>query len=295
MNAWLARLWIALINATAHWRFATRARLGARLGDLLWHLVRPRRRVALANLRACFPDRSEAERIAIARACFRLAARSALDHSVLWHGSRDDVQRLVRCDGLERTLALVREGPLIIMAPHFVGLDAGAIRLATETRAVSIYARQSNRAWDEALRAGRARFNDQLLIARSEAGAMRRALRALRAGLPMYYLPDMDHGAHNSIFVPFFGVAAATLPMLPRLAKLANARVITAVTELTDDGYLVHLGEPWQDFPTDSVEADTARMNREIEQWVLRLPAQYLWTHRRFKTRPPGVPPIYRK
>lgn len=293
MSAWFARLWIALINATARWRFGTRARLDAWLGDLLWHVVRPRRRIALANLRACFPAQTEAQRSAVARACFRLAARSALDHAVLWRGSLQDVRRMVRCEGLERTLALVREGPLIIMAPHFVGLDAGAIRLATETRAVSIYARQSSRAWDEALKAGRARFNDQLLIARSEEGAMRRALRALKSGLPMYYLPDMDHGPHNSIFVPFFGVAAATLPMLPRLAKLANARVITAVTELADDGYVVHLSEPWSDFPTDSVEADTERMNREIERWVLRWPAQYLWTHRRFKTRPPGAPPIY--
>ncbi len=293
MSESLARFWIALINTTAHWRFATRARLGAWLGDLLWRVVGSRRRIALANLRACFPQRAEAERIALARACFRLAARSAIDHSVLWRGTYADVQRMVRCEGLERTLALAREGPLILMAPHFVGLDAGAIRLATEMRAVSIYARQSNAAWDEALHAGRARFNDQLLIARSEEGALRRALRALKSGLPMYYLPDMDHGPYNSIFVPFFGVAAATLPMLPRLAKLAGARVISAVTELTDDGYVVHLGEPWEGFPTDSVEADTARMNREIERWVLRLPAQYLWTHRRFKTRPPGAPSLY--
>ncbi|MGE5338927.1 MAG: lipid A biosynthesis acyltransferase [Gemmatimonadota bacterium] len=293
MTAWFARLWISLINATAGWRLATRARLGNMLGNLLWMIVRPRRRVTLANLRACFPDRSEAERRAIARACFRNVGRGVLDHGVLWKGTRDEVRRLVRCEGLDATLALARAGPVIVMAPHFVGLDAGAIRLATEMRAVSIYARQSNPAWDEALTAGRGRFNDQLLLARSDEGAMRRALRALKSGLPMYYLPDMDHGPHNSIFVPFFGVAAATLPMLPRLAKLAGARVVTAVTEMTDDGYVVHLGEPWADFPTGSIEADTARMNREIERWVLRLPTQYLWTHRRFKTRPPGAAPIY--
>jgi KDO2-lipid IV(A) lauroyltransferase len=293
MTAWIARRWIALINATGGWRFSTRARLGKALGDLLWFIVWPRRRVALANLRACFPDRPEVERRAIARACFRNIARSVLDHAVLWHGTRDEVQRLVRGAGLDAALALARDGPLILIAPHFVGLDAGAIRLATEMRAVSIYARQSNPVWDAALTAGRYRFNDQLLIARDEEGAMRRALRGLKSGLPLYYLPDMDHGPHNSIFVPFFGVDAATLPMLPRLAKIAGARVITAVTELTEDGYVVHLGAPWADFPTESIEADTARMNREVERWVLRLPQQYLWTHRRFKTRPPGAASIY--
>jgi KDO2-lipid IV(A) lauroyltransferase len=293
MTAWIARMWIALINATGGWAVARRGRLGNFLGDLLWFVVWPRRRIALANLRACFPQRSETERRTVARACFRNVARSVLDHSVLWHGTRDEVQRLVRCDGLEAMLELARGGPLILIAPHFVGLDAGAIRLATEMCAVSIYARQSNPVWDEALKAGRLRFNDQVLIARDEEGAMRRAVRALKSGLPLYYLPDMDHGPRNSIFVPFFGVAAATLPMLSRLAQLSGARVITVVTELTDDGYVVHLGEPWIDFPTASIEADTARMNREIELWVLKLPAQYLWTHRRFKTRPPATAPIY--
>jgi len=293
MNAWFARQWIALINATVGWRFGTRARLGDWLGNLLWYLILPRRRIALTNLRACFPERPPAELLTLARACFRNTARSVLDHAVLWRGTREDVKRLVRCEGLETLLALVREGPVIMIAPHFVGLDAGAIRLATDMRAVSIYARQSNAAWDAALTAGRSRFQEQLLIARSEEGAMRRVLRALKQGLPLYYLPDMDNGPHNSIFVPFFGVPAATLPMLPRLAKITGARVVTAVTELAADGYIVHLSEPWAGFPTDSVEADTARMNREVERWVLRMPDQYLWTHRRFKTRPPGAASIY--
>ena len=293
MSAWLARIWIALINATAGWRVANRVRLANALGDLLWLLVRPRRRIALANLRACFPGRSSAERRAIARACFRNVSRGVLDHAVLWRGSREDVQRLVRLEGIDALLAAAGQGPLIMMAPHFAGLDAGAIRLAIELHAVSIYARQRNATWDEALTAGRRRFNEQLLIARDEDNALRQVVRALKQGRPLYYLPDMDNGPHNSIFVPFFGVAAATLPMLSRLATITGARVVTVVTEMTRDGYVVHLSEPWPDFPTGSVEEDTARMNREIERWVLRLPDQYLWTHRRFKTRPPGAAPIY--
>jgi KDO2-lipid IV(A) lauroyltransferase len=115
----------------------------------------------------------------------------------------------------------------------------------------------------------------------------------MKDGLPLYYLPDTDLGETNSLFVPFFGVPAATIPMVSRLARLIDAKVVMAVTEMTADGYLLHLEAPWRDFPGASIEADTERMNREIERWVLRLPDQYLWTHKRFKTRPPGAPSIY--
>jgi KDO2-lipid IV(A) lauroyltransferase len=288
----LARAWIALINTTAGWSVAARTRLAGLIGDLLWLLVRPRRRVTLANLRACFPDMSEAQRRAVGRRLFRNIARSVLDHSVLWRGSREAVERLVRVEGAEHVSSPANR-PLILLAPHFVGLDAGGLRVNTLVRGVSIYARQSNAAWDAQLLAGRQRFNEPVLIPRRGASELKEVLRAMKAGLPLYYLPDMDNGPTNSIFVPFFGVPAATLPMVSRLARLIDAKVVMAVTEMTDDGYVLHFEEPWRDFPGPSVEADSEQMNRAIERWVLRLPDQYLWTHKRFKTRPPGSPPFY--
>ena len=290
MAGLLARLWIAAINATAGWSFAARARLGRWVGELLWLVVAPRRRVTLANLRACFPQWPEAERVRVARECFRCVARSVLDHAVLWKGSRDDVETLVRVEGAEHLLD-ANNRPLIMVAPHFVGLDAGGLRLNTLVRAASIYARQSNAVWDDWLLKARRRFSDPLLLIRG--ADLRVAVRAIKDGLPMYYLPDMDNGPQASIFVPFFGVSAATLPMVSRLARMTGARVIMAVTEMTDGGYVLHLTAPWTAFPGDSIEEDTARMNREIERWVEKMPAQYLWTHKRFKTRPPGAPPIY--
>jgi Kdo2-lipid IVA lauroyltransferase/acyltransferase len=293
MSAWFTRVWIALINATAGWAIARRTRWARVLGDLLWVLVRPRRRVTLANLRACFPKMPDSERSALGRACFRNIARSVLDHGLLWTGTREQVEDFVTLQGFDDLLALSREAPLIMLVPHFVGLDAAAIRVSLEMRGFAIFARQSNPVWDNAANAGRNRFTEQLLIPRNEQGALRRSLRALNSGLPMYYLPDMDNGKHNSIFVPFFGVQAATLPMLSRLARLAGAKVVMLVAEMTDRGYIVHWSSPWKDFPTGSVEDDTLRMNREIEVWVRRFPDQYLWVHRRFKTRPWGAPPIY--
>jgi KDO2-lipid IV(A) lauroyltransferase len=292
VSAFLARLWIALISSTAGWSVAGRAWLASLVGDVLWLLVRPRRGVTLANLRACFPQMAEGERRALGRRRLRNNARSVLDHSVLWRGSRAAVERLVRVEGAEHVSDPANR-PLILLAPHFVGLDAGGLRVNTLVRGVSIYARQRNAAWDAQLLAGRQRFNDPVLIPRRGASELKEVLRAMKAALPFYYLPDMDNGATNSIFVPFFGVPAATIPMVSRLARLNGAKVVMAVTEMTDDGYVLHFEAPWRDFPGASVEDDTLRMNREIERWVQRLPDQYLWTHKRFKTRPPGAPPLY--
>ena len=271
---------------------AARSRLAALLGDVLWLLVRPRRRITLVNLQACFPQMAEQERLALGRRLFRNIARSVLDHSVLWRCSREEVERLVRVEGVEN-LNDPANRPLILLAPHFVGLDAGGMRVSTLARAVSVYAQQSNAAWDAALLQGRQRFNDPVLIPRRGAAELKTVLRAMKDGLLFYYLPDMDLGATNSIFVPFFGVPAATIPMVSRLARLIDAKVVMAVTEMTGDGYLLHFEASWCDFPGASVEQDTERMNREIERWVLRMPEQYLWTHKRFKTRPPGAPSIY--
>ncbi len=292
MTEFFARLWIALIVTTAGWSVSARARLANVLGGLLWLLVLPRRRITLINLRACFPGMPEAQRRALGRRLFRAMARGVLDYSVLWRGSREAVERLVRVEGAEHLLDPANR-PLILLAPHFVGLDAGGLRVNTLVRGVSIYARQSNAAWDAQLLAGRRRFNDPLLIPRRGAAEMKDVLRAMKEGLPLYYLPDMDLGETNSIFVPFFGLPAATIPMVSRLARLTGARVVMAVTEMTADGYVLHLEAPWRDFPGDSVESDTARMNREIERWVLRMPDQYLWTHKRFKTRPAGATGFY--
>jgi KDO2-lipid IV(A) lauroyltransferase len=275
----------------ARWSPPARARLGRFLGDLLWWLAWPRRRIALINLALCFPDWSAAERARVGRRCLHSLARAFVDHGVLARASREEFERFVRVEGAQY-LADSANRPLILVAPHFAGLDAGGLRISTLVRGVSIYARSRNPEWDRWLLAIRNRFNEPLLIAR-EGFDLRAAVRALKEGMPFYYLPDQDPGERNGIFAPFFGIDAATLPMVARLAKMTNAKVMMCVTEMTLDGYVLHLEPPWRDYPSGDVAADTARMNAEIERWVRRLPDQYLWTHKRFKTRPPGAPQLY--
>jgi KDO2-lipid IV(A) lauroyltransferase len=124
---------------------------------------------------------------------------------------------------------------------------------------------------------------------------LRSLVKSLRRSVPFYYLPDMDFGGRDSIFVPFFGVQAATITGLSRIARMAGAVVVPAVTRQLPgaQGYVLRFYPAWDDFPTDDVERDTRRMNAFIEERVLEMPEQYLWLHKRFKTRPPGEPRYY--
>jgi KDO2-lipid IV(A) lauroyltransferase len=291
VKTWLAHRFVALLERTASWSFAGRARLGRVLGRLLWWVAVPRRRVTLTNLALCFPELSEGERRALGRRCFDMLARAFIDHGWLARASRAEFERAVRIEGAH-WLRDHPGRPTLLVAPHFAGLDAGGLAVNTLLRGVNIYARTRNPAWDRWLLGIRGRFNTPLLIPR-KGFDLRAVVRAVKDGLPFFVPPDQDPGDRNGIFVPFFGQSAATAPMVPRLARMTGARVILCVIEMTDTGYVLHLEAPWEDYPTDSVEADTARMNAEIERWVRRLPEQYLWTHRRFKTRPAGEASFY--
>ena len=136
------------------------------------------------------------------------------------------------------------------------------------------------------------RFGEPILVTRQQ--GLRPVLKALKQMKPFYYLPDMDFGPKESIFSPFFGVPAATIPALSRLVRLTGARVIPCITRQVADGYEVELQPAWTDFPGASVEADTEFMNRFIESEVLKMPEQYFWLHKRFKTRPPGEQRFYK-
>jgi KDO2-lipid IV(A) lauroyltransferase len=110
-----------------------------------------------------------------------------------------------------------------------------------------------------------------------------------------YFLPDMDFGPRDAIFVPFFGVPAATVTALGRLAKLSGASVVPVITVQHPTSYELVIHSPWENFPTGDIEADVRRMNAFIEDRVREHPEQYFWAHKRFKTRPPGEPSPYRR
>ena len=268
--------------------------LGSVIGRSLFALARSRRRVALTNLRLCFPHWSEAQRREVARRSFIAFSQALLDRSWLWHSPPEVARQRIRLVGaVEEFRQASRNGSVIGFGPHFYGMDAGgcAVMQQVVERGSTIYTRQSSPAVDAWLRAGRLRFGNVILLSRNE--GLKPIVRAMREGRSLYLLPDMDFGPQESIFVPFFGVPAATVPSLPRFARLGNARVVPLVTRLTPDGYEVQVHPAWTDYPTDDVEADTRLMNERLEGYIREMPEQYYWVHKRFKTRPPGEPPVY--
>lgn len=286
----IALLWLL------HWLpLPVLALVGQTVGLCLYAFVGRRRRIARVNLALCFPEASGRERERLARAHFRILGRSIVERGLLWWAGPQRLARLLRLEGADKVRALLDSGrPVIMMTPHFVGLDAGGTAMTMRFDLVSIYARQKNPVFDRWLLRGRSRFGDQLLLPRDQ-GA-RATIKAMRSGRPFYYLPDQNFRTRDAVFAPFFGVQAWTITALSRLARAAGATVVSCTTRMLDGGrgYVVELSDPWPDFPSDDVIADTERMNREIEALVRRQPEQYHWVHRRFKTRPSGEPRPYR-
>jgi Kdo2-lipid IVA lauroyltransferase/acyltransferase len=265
--------------------------LGALLGYVLYLLVVPRRKVVMTNLALCFPQTSIAQRRQWARQGFVYFAQAWFDRSWLWHAKPDTVRSRLKITGAVHELE--GNSPTIIFAPHFYGLDAGGTALNQQSGRpmVSIYTPQRNQAVDAWLHDGRRRWGQLRLFYRDE--GVKGIITALRAGELLYLLSDMNFGPSESIFVPFYGVQAATVPSLSRFAKLGRAKVVPVVSRMTRDGYEVQVHKAWENFPSADVNADTAFMNHWLEQVINTMPSQYYWVHKRFKTRPEGEPYLY--
>lgn len=267
-------------------------RLGNGLGWLLFHIMQPRRHITLTNLRLCMPQLSVEQRRQLAIQHFQAYARSVLERSILWWAPLERLRKLIVLDPA-LPVEQIRSGPTILLCPHFVSLDVAGAAVAMEISMSSIYTQQRNDVFDKALRDGRLRFRPQKLISRAE--GVKPIIRELRSGGGFFMLPDMDFGAKDAEFVPFFGIPAATLTATARIAAMTNAQVIPVIATMLPNfkGWKVTFHPAWKDYPGDDIVAATRFMNEFIEQQVLKAPAEYFWTHKRFKTRPPGEPGVY--
>jgi KDO2-lipid IV(A) lauroyltransferase len=304
----LTSLLLILLKPLQHLPLPLLRALGAALGWLLYAAVQDRRHTVRVNLQLCFPTWSASEREARVREVFVFFMQSWLDRFWLWHSPQALLVKRLRIVAVEgqsargfAASALDNADPVVIFAPHFVGLDAGwtALNRLTERRYATIYAAQKNEAIDSWVRAGRERSSTQSappLLIDHHAG-VRPIIQAIRKGEPLYLLPDMNYEPLDSFFPPFFGVPAATLPVLPRYAKLGKAKIVPVVTRMTKTGYDIEIHPAWENYPSGEsatdLEADTLRMNQELELFVASMPTQYYWVHRRFKDQPNGQPSPY--
>jgi KDO2-lipid IV(A) lauroyltransferase len=292
-SRWTNRVGLGVMRALAWLPLPWLRALGWLLGQGLHAVAARRRRIARINWTLCFPSASERETRRAVRRHFVLFAQAWLDRSWLWEGRAEVVARRLTLSGDLQALAGTR--PTVLFAPHFVGMDAGwtALTVHLPRRCCGLYAPQLNPDVDRWMARGRQRFGDPHIVAKRS--GLKPLVAALRSGEPLYLLPDMDYGSRDSVFVPFFGVPAATIASLSRFARLADAQVVPVVSRLTPQGYEVTVMPAWADYPTRDALADTALMNRRLEGFIATMPEQYYWVHKRFKTRPPGEPGFYGK
>lgn len=295
MSKLTSKLGIGFMRALAHVPFPLVRGFGAVLGRVLHVLAVPRRRVVDTNLALCFPTRSEAERRRMARQTFVYVAQSWFDRSWLWHAPEAVVARRLKVVGAADVIEEIAHGhePMILFAPHFYGLDAAATALTmhTDRPSTTIYTTQRDPMIDQWVSEGRKRFGNVITLNRVD--GIKPIVAGLRKGGLLYLLPDMDFGRDQTVFVPFYGVQAATVPSLSRFARLGRAKVVPVVSKLTPDGYEIEVLPAWKDFPSDDAVADTALMNQRLQGYIDTMPSQYYWVHRRFKTRPEGENPVY--
>ena len=266
--------------------------LGTHLGGLAFHLGGARRRITETNLRLCFPELDAAQRRAMARRVFEAVALGTLELCVAWLNPKRGRCHPVQVEGAEHFHAALAEGRgLILLGGHFAVMDIIAAALANLGPVEVMYRRNRNPVWEWLQVRGRRHYFQGVL----ERKALRPTLRALQAGRAIWYAADQDYGAKHSVFAPFFGTSAATITATAQLARHNGSPVLfmSQHRNPAERTWTIRFEPPLTGFPSGDAQIDAVRVNQAIEQAVRRCPEQYLWLHRRFKTRPPGQPRLY--
>ncbi|WP_296265086.1 lipid A biosynthesis lauroyl acyltransferase [Pseudomonas sp. UBA6562] len=270
--------------------------IGRALGAVMYRVAGERRRIAARNLELCFPQYSSDERQRLLKENFASTGIAFFEMAMSWWWPKARLAKLAHIEGLEHLQAAQRDGQgAILMAVHFTTLEIGAALLGQVHTIDGMYREHGNPVFDFIQRSGRERHNlDSLAVEREDVRGM---LKLLRAGRAIWYAPDQDYGTKQSLFVPLFGIPAATVTATTKFARLGKARVIPFTQRRLADGsgYRLVVHPPLADFPGESEEADCLRINQWVEGVLSECPEQYLWAHRRFKSRPEGAAPLYEK
>lgn len=294
---WHPRYWptwcgIALLWLLTRLPYAAQLRAGRLLGRLLLRLAKRRRHIAATNLALCFPELDRAAQDRLLRDNFDSMGIALLEMGMSWWANDKRLARLYRVDGLDNLDdALAAGRGAILLSAHFTTMEIGGRLLSMRAPFQVLYREHKNAALEYVISRGRNKFTHKA-IHRDNLLGMR---RSLKKNIPVWYAPDQDFGIGKGVFVPFFGIPAATITATATLAGLAKCPVVPFYqTRLPGaQGYRLTLLPALQDFPSDDSEADTGRINALLEELIRAQPEQYLWAHRRFKTRPAGMPGVY--
>lgn len=254
-------------------------------------LMISRRRVARTNIALCFPELTPAEREQLLRENFRSMGMAVFEFLRAWWGPLPPLDKGFVLEGLQHIERARAEGRgAILISPHFTTLEVCTRLLCQRTAVAGLYRPHQSAAMNWAVKRGRL-GHATAMFARDE---LRPAIRHLKAGGVLWFAPDQESRRGDSVFVPFFGRPAWSLTSTHQLARLSGAVVLPLFHERLEDGrYRVEIGAPMTDFPSKDAQLDTARTMALIEAQIRRVPAQYLWVHKRFKTQPDGAASPY--
>lgn len=291
---WPLWLGLGLMKIMAALPFRWQLTMGRAGGRWLGRIARRRRRIAATNLELCFPELTAARRAELLEAHFAALGMALFETAMAWWAPDEQLRELARVEGVEHLeRAMARGKGVILLTGHFTTLELGARFITWHQAFHALYRPHKNPLYETVMQREREHRSRLPPLSRED---LRGVLRAFKRGHAVWYAPDQNHGPRNSVFVPFFGVPTCTITATARLATLSGAAVVPYFPRRLPgtEGYEVVVLPALEHFPSDDVTADTRRINELLEHFIRRAPEQYLWVHRRFKTRPPGSPSVYR-
>ncbi|QSX74787.1 LpxL/LpxP family Kdo(2)-lipid IV(A) lauroyl/palmitoleoyl acyltransferase [Lysobacter arenosi] len=285
-------MWLALgvMCLGARFPWVLQRWLGRGIGALALLVAADRRRAARINLALCFPEKSPEEREVLLRESFRDLGIGLFEFARAWWGSVTPMRRTVRFEGLELLDDIRAQGRGVLMVSgHFMTLEMCGRLMCDHLPLTGMYRRHRSPVMEWAVKRGRLRYAKAMFTNEE----VRPAIRHLKQGGFLWYAPDQDMRGKDTVFAPFFGVAAATITATHQFARLSGSAVVPFFHRREGGDYVLRIGAPLADFPSADATDDSTRVNAAIEAMVREAPSQYLWIHRRFKRRPPGMTSPY--
>ena len=290
---WPAWIGVGIMKLIALLPWTALMRIGRGLGALIERFPSPRRQIAATNIALCFPELDPQAQATLVDAHLRDIGIMLMEFALGWMGSDRAIERIpVTFEGLEHLEAAHAAGQgVLLVGGHFSHLELCARLVSQRIRIAGMYRRMDNAAFEWSVLRARLHYARAMF----DKDDIRGTVKYLRGGGTLWYAPDQDMRSKDNVFVPFFGIPAATITATHHLARMSRSVVLPFFHRRLpgNQGYALRLGAPLENLPSADAERDTARVNQCIEQMAREAPEQYLWVHKRFKTRPPGEPPIY--
>lgn len=289
---WSTWMLLSFFRVFAQMPIEVNLAVGRFIGTLFFYLAPSRKRVAQTNIDLCFPELDTPTRARMVRGSIESCGISVMESAMALWGSPEKFRQCSRIEGLEHIAAVQARGQgVLLMGCHFTTLDPAGRIICDHIKLDILYRKDSNPLLAYALTSARQTYMSRAIVRNDS----RQLIRNLREGAVVWYTPDQDFGLKFSVFAPFFGIEAATVTTA-RIARLGQAVVIPFSHYRDEQGcYHLRIGAEIPNFPQGDDVVDATLLNKVIEDLIRQQPEQYLWVHRRFKTRPEGQPNLYPK